>query len=71
MPWKLDWTTNTAARLQSLRSYPYFYRGCETNFWNRSPLSFTGGPDKEQEPGQDYLLAYWLLRSAGVLSAND
>jgi hypothetical protein len=69
-PWKLDWTTDPS-RKQSLRSYPYFYRGVETNYWNRSPLAYQGGPDRNQEPGQDYLVAYWLARSAGVLGPND
>lgn len=69
-PWKFDWTTNPD-RIQSLRSYPYFYRGSQTNFWNRSPLSFTGGPDKSEQPGQDYLVGYWLARHAGLIGAAD
>ncbi len=70
-PWYLDWMTNTMGRIQGLYAYPYFYRASATSFFNRSPLVFSGSPDLEEEPGQDYLCSYWMLRQGGVLGPND
>jgi hypothetical protein len=69
-PWKMDWMQNPY-RVQGLYSLPYFYRGGDQNYWNRSPLMTGSTPDHELEPGQDFLVAYWYLRSTGVLGPND
>ncbi len=69
-PWKGDWMKN-AGRVQGLYSLPYFYRGGDQNYWNRSPLMTGATPDNELEPGQDFLVSYWYLRSLGVLGPND
>jgi len=63
--------TRLLGRREALFSYPYFYRGGEVSFWNRAPLDYRHGPDKLEEPGEDFLLSYWLGRSAGLLSASD
>jgi hypothetical protein len=69
-PWKNDWTKND--RTQSLRSYPLFEASVHTVYaWKQSPLEYKGRIMEAEFPGADYLFAYWLGRSLGVLNASD
>jgi len=69
-PWKNDWTKNE--RTQSLRSYPLFEASTHTVYaWKQSPLEYKARIMEAEFPGADYLLAYWLGRSLGVLNVSD
>jgi hypothetical protein len=70
-PWKADWISNSAARIQNLSSSPMFYKGGDQNYWSRSPLTLGSGADPATQPGQDYLACYWLGRLTGTIGPND
>lgn len=58
---------------QGLMSYPFYeLRAFDSMFrWNESPFEFKSEHNKEVEnPGVDYLFAYWLARYVGVNNLN-
>jgi hypothetical protein len=69
-PWKFDWTTNPG-RTQALYAEPLFYRAGDINYWSRSPLTLGGNGSSLLDPGQDYLICYWLARQVNAIGAND
>ena len=74
-PWKfLDSKRPASAGYQSLVSYPFYSSGALTSLWvwRESPFQMAGSTaDNQSTTGADYLYAYWLGRSSGVLSASD
>jgi hypothetical protein len=69
LPWKGDWTTSD--RYQSLTVYPLFERPPDNYRWKSSAGSFRGGASTWENPGVDYLFAYWFGRHYGVIAAGD
>ena len=57
---------------QALNPFPVAER-CVSGFrWQSAPYKVCGGNDPSLEyPGEDYLIAYWLGRYHGFLSADD
>lgn len=72
LPWKLDWTTNPGRR-QGLYGYPVFEspRGADEYIWKAAPFDERHGGGRTEQPGVDYLHAYWLGRCYGVISAKE
>jgi hypothetical protein len=74
-PWKfLDSNRPAFAGYQSLVSYPFYSSGALTSLWvwRESPFQMEGSSSTNcSSSGADYLYAYWLGRSSGVLSATD
>lgn len=69
LPWKRDWQTTD--RTQSLRSYPLFETGALSDYaWKENAFAYKGGSPSVRYPGVDYLIAYWLGRANGVISAT-
>jgi len=68
LPWKLDWTE--VDRFQSLSVYPLFEKGPRNYRWKVPPGSFDGTAVGDQEPGVDYLFAYWFGRHFGVITPD-
>ncbi len=65
LPWKFDWMDG--GRFQSITSYPLFERGPDMYEWKSNPMSFEAGATTTQNPGVDFLLAYWFARRFGVI----
>jgi len=68
LPWKFDWVEND--RFQALYAYPLFERGVSNYQWKEQPGSFEGSASGDQEPGVDYLFAYWFGRHFGVIGED-
>ncbi|MBK7977684.1 MAG: hypothetical protein IPK07_32010 [Deltaproteobacteria bacterium] len=61
------------ARLQALEAYPVPLQ-CSTDFlWQRNPyvVDCDAGSPALVNPGVDYLVAYWMARYQGLISARD
>jgi hypothetical protein len=71
LPWKMDWADPNSDRFQSLVSVPLFERPADGFEWKSNPKSFRGGQSPVQEPGADFLFAYWFGRWAGVIDASQ
>lgn len=69
LPWKGDWTTSN--RLDSLTGYPLFEKLPDIYAWKQGPFEFRGGTSTVENPGTDYLFAYWFGRLYGVIQAGD
>lgn len=69
-PWKMDWSSQD--RTQSLNAMPLFkgsaYRGYA---WKENIFGYKANNVGGELPGADYLIAYWLGRSLGVIKDSD
>ncbi|MBI5536823.1 MAG: hypothetical protein HY898_29145 [Deltaproteobacteria bacterium] len=65
LPWKNDWTQG--GRFASLVSYTLFERVPDAFAWKTSPFDFKGGAVPYEDPGTDFLFAYWFGRTFGVI----
>lgn len=71
LPWKLDWTTNPG-RQQSLIAYAQPTNAIGDYLWKNNRLTIDDSPPADhRQPGVDYLFAYWLARTGGIVSADD
>jgi hypothetical protein len=70
LPWKGDWMDPNSNRFQSLVSYPLFERPPDGFQWKSNPMAFVGGASTWEEPGADFLFAYWFGRWAGVIDLS-
>lgn len=70
-PWKLDWTTDQG-RQHGVLGGPHWETGIDIYRWKGSPLRGPfGGAGTLEYASVDYLFAYWLARSEGVIGPND
>jgi hypothetical protein len=69
LPWKGDWTETD--RFQSITVYPLFERPVDNYRWKSAAGAFKGGVEAYDDPGVDYLFAYWLARQHGLIAETD
>ncbi len=70
LPWKMDWMQGTH-RLQGLVSYPAFMGQPSNYVWRSGVFDPGDALDTWEQPGVDYLTAYWLGRRLGVFPATE
>jgi hypothetical protein len=71
LPWKGDWADPGQDRSQSLTAYPLFERTTDAFLWKSMPGTYRGFASGVEEPGADYLFAYWFGRWANVIDETD
>ena len=69
LPWKLDWTETN--RLQSLTIYPLFEKPDDNYRWKSAAGAFERGAEVVENPGVDYLFAYWFARHYDIISETE
>jgi len=69
LPWKNDWTTGD--RFASLNGYPLFEKVPDVFAWKQGPFEFRDYLSTEEEPGTDFLFAYWFGRYYGFIQPDE
>jgi hypothetical protein len=69
VPWKFDWTTHD--RSHSLNGYPLFEEQPGNYAWKDATSNYATDTRGRQNPGADYLHAYWLGRAFGLITPSE
>jgi len=69
LPWKGDWTTTD--RTQSISVPPLFERPVDNYRWKSGAGTYKGSIETYDNPGVDYLFAYWFARHYDLVGDSD